>query len=83
LRVRSVIQEMRAVYNQMFGVGDCLLDLRLSSFIPKNKGASKMGKADLQALNYDLAKLASSIFGAPLAEMAYERINGVIYKMFN
>jgi len=27
--------------------------------------------------------LASSIFGAPLAEMAYERINGVIYKMFN
>ena len=82
LRVRSVIQEMRAVYNQIIGVGDQLLDLRLSSFIPKDKGASNMGKADLQALNYDLAKLVSSIFGPPVAEMAYERINGVIYQTF-
>ncbi len=83
LRVRSVIQEMRAIYNQVIGVGDQLLDLRLSSFIPKDKGASKMGKADLQALNYDLAKLVSTIFGPSVAEMAYERINGIIYQTFN
>jgi hypothetical protein len=83
LRNRVVLQEMKLVYNQLTGVGEQLLDLKLSSLLPRTQGVGTLGRPELHALNYDLAKLAASIFGPETARFAYERINGVISRAFN
>lgn len=82
LRNKLVIQEMRIAYNQLTGVGDCLLDYKLSRFIQKPAGVATLGRVDLSALNYDLAMLAASIFGPVVAKAAYERVGSAIDKAF-
>jgi len=82
LRNKLVIQEMRIAYNQLTGVGDCLLDYKLTSFLHKPAGVANLGRVDLSALNYDLAKLAASIFGPVVAGAAYERVGTAIKKAF-
>ncbi len=82
IRNKLVIQEMRIAYNHLTGVGDCLLDFKLSAFLLKPTGVANMGRVDLSALNYDLAKLAASIFGPVVAKTAYERVGTAIKKAF-
>ena len=82
LRNKLVIQEMRIAYNQLTGVGDCLLDYKLSGFLQKPAGVATLGRVDLSALNYDLAKLAASIFGPVVATEAYARVGNAIEKAF-
>ncbi len=82
LRNKLVIQEMRIAYNQLTGVGDCLLDYKLSRFLQKPAGVATLGRVDLSALNYDLAKLAASIFGPVVAKKAYEMVGNAIDKAF-
>ena len=82
LRNKLVIQEMRIAYNQLTGVGDCLLDFKLSGFLHKPAGVAKFGRVDLSALNYDLAKLAPFIFGPTVAKEAYGRVCNAIDKAF-
>lgn len=82
LRNKLVIQEMRIAYNQLTGVGDCLLDYKLNGFLRKPAGVAKLGRVDLSALNYDLAKLAASIFGPVVAKAAYDRVGCAIDKAF-
>ena len=48
----------------------------------KPAGVANMGRVDLSALNYDLAKLAASIFGPVVAKAAYERVGNAIKKAF-
>ena len=82
LRNKLVIQEMRIAYNQLTGVGDCLLDFKLSGFLQKPAGVATLGRVDLSALNYDLAKLAASIFGPVVAKEAYDRVGNAIDRAF-
>ena len=82
LRNKLVIQEMRIAYNQLTGVGDCLLDFKLSGFLQKPAGVATLGRVDLSALNYDLAKLAASIFGPTVAKEAYGRVCNAIERAF-
>ena len=83
LRNRVILQEMKLVYNQLTGVGEQLLDLKLNSLLPRTQGVGTLGRAELHGLNYDLAKLAGSIFGPETDRVAYERIGGVITRAFN
>jgi hypothetical protein len=46
-------------------------------------GVGSLGKQDLCALNYDLASLASSIFGPVVARKVYDRIGEVICQTFS
>ncbi len=82
VRNRVILQEMRRSYNQLTGVGDSLVDTRLSQLMPHREGVGSLGKQDLCALNYDLASLASSIFGPVIARRVYEHIGQVISETF-
>jgi hypothetical protein len=82
VRNRIILQEMRQSYNQITGVGDNLVDTRLTDIMSRRKGVASLGKQDLCALNYDLASLASSIFGAAIAERVYDHIGDVITETF-
>jgi hypothetical protein len=83
VRNRVVLQEMRRSYNTITGVGDNLVDTRLSQIMSRREGIGSLGKQDLMALNYDLADLASSIFGPTVAKRVYEHIGDVIYQTFS
>ena len=82
VRNRVVLQEMRKAYNQITGVGDNLVDTRLSMIMTHRSGVDSLGKQDLCALNYDLANLASSIFGPVIARRVYDHIGDFISKTF-
>jgi hypothetical protein len=82
VRNRVILQEMRSSYNQLTGVGDNLVDTRLSMIMGRRDGVASLGKQDLCALNYDLASLASSIFGPVIARRVYEHIGEVITETF-
>ncbi len=82
LRNKLVIQEMRIAYNQLTGVGDCLLDYKLAGFLRKPAGVASLGRVDFSALNYDLAKLAADIFGPTVAQTVYERVGSAIDRAF-
>ncbi len=82
VRNRVVLQEMRRSYNQFTGVGDSLVDTRLSQIMIHRSGVESLGKQDLCALNYDLANLASSIFGPNIARRVYDHISDVIGQTF-
>lgn len=79
---RVILQEMRLSYNQLTGVGDNLVDMRLSRIMSRRDGVGSLGKQDLCALNYDLASLASSIFGPFVARRVYDHIGDVISATF-
>ncbi|UCC94070.1 MAG: hypothetical protein JSW25_05270 [Thermoplasmata archaeon] len=82
VRNRVILQEMRRSYNMLTGVGDNLVDTRLSQIMCRRKGVASLGKQDLCALNYDLASLASTIFGPVIARRVYEHIGDVISETF-
>ncbi len=82
VRNRVVIQEMRIAYDQITGVGDCLLDYKLSTFLRSTGRIGTLGRVDLRALNYDLAKLAATIFGPIVAQKAYDRVTCAIDQAF-
>ena len=82
VRNRVVIQEMRMAYDQIAGLGDCLLDYKLATFLHRSKSIGSLGRVELRALNYDLAKLAASIFGPVVARKAYERVGCAIDRAF-
>ena len=82
VRNRTILQEMRRAYNLLTGVGDGLVDLRLAQVMSHKDGIGTLGKQDLCALNYDLAKLAALIFGPKLAQTVYEHIGGFITERF-
>jgi hypothetical protein len=82
VRNRVILQEMRTAYNQLVGVGDNLVDMRLSQMMSRRTGVGSLGKQDLVALNYDLADLASSIFGPVIARRVYDHIGDVICQTF-
>jgi len=82
VRNRIVIQEMRMAYDQLTGVGDCLLDYKLATFLRRPDGIGGMGRVELRALNYDLAKLAASIFGPVVARNVYDRVSLAIDQAF-
>jgi hypothetical protein len=73
---------MKLVYNQLTGVGDQLMDLKLRQLLPESQEIGSLGRAELCALNYDLAKLVAQVFGPTFASYAYDRIGGVIQKAF-
>jgi len=83
VRNRVILQEMRSSYNQLTGVGDNLVDMRLSKMMSRREGVGSLGKQDLFALNYDLADLVSSIFGPVIARRVYEQIGDVISQTFS
>jgi hypothetical protein len=83
VRNRIILQEMRRLYDELTGVGDRLVDTRLSQIMSHRKGVGSLGKQDLCALNYDLAALASSIFGPVVAKKVYDRIGEVICQTFS
>jgi hypothetical protein len=83
VRNRVVLQEMRRLYDELTGVGDRLVDTRLSQIMSHREGVASLGKQDLCALNYDLATLASSIFGPVVARRVYDRIGEVICQTFS
>jgi hypothetical protein len=82
VRNRIILQEMRSSYNKLTGVGDNLVDTRLSQLMPHRQGIGSLGKQDLCALNYDLASLASAIFGPVIARRIYEHIGQFITETF-
>ena len=82
-RNRLIIQEMRMVYNQLTGVGDQLLDYKLAGMSRGPRGLGTLGRMELSALNYDLANLASSIFGNGVAKAAYDRVASAITHAFS
>lgn len=82
VRNRVILQEMRRSYNQITGVGDNLVDTRLSQIMTQHRGVGSLGKQDLCALNFDLASLASSIFGPVVAKRVYDHIGEVISETF-
>lgn len=82
VRNRIILQEMRRSYDQLTGVGDRLVDTRLAQMMSRRDGIGSLGKQDLVALNYDLADLASSIFGPTVAKRAYDHIGDVISQTF-
>ena len=82
VRNRVVLMEMRRSYNQLAGVGDSLVDMRLAQYMSSRHGVSSLGRQDLIALNYDLAELASSIFGPSVAKRVYEHIGRFIQETF-
>jgi hypothetical protein len=82
VRNRVILQEMRRSYNQLVGVGDNLVDTRLAQMMSQRKGVASLGKHDLHTLNYDLASLASAIFGPVIARRVYEHIGEVISQTF-
>jgi hypothetical protein len=83
VRNRVVLQEMRRLYDELTGVGDRLVDTRLSQMMSHRDGVASLGKQDLCALNYDLASVASSIFGPVVARRVYDRIGEVICQTFS
>jgi hypothetical protein len=82
VRNRVIIQEMRLAYDQLTGLGDCLLDYKLTTFLRSTKGIGSLGRIELGALNYDLAMLAASIFGPVVAQKAYDRVGSAIDHAF-
>jgi hypothetical protein len=82
LRNRAVLQGIRTVYDQLIGVGDYLLDLKLRALLPRTQGVGSLGRPELHALNYEIAKLAGEIFDPKVALVAYERVNGIICRAF-
>ena len=82
VRNRTVLQEMRRSYDRITGVGDSLVDTRLSQMRSRQRSVGSLGKQDLCALNYDLANLASSIFGPLVATRVYDHIGEVISQTF-
>jgi len=82
VRNRVVLMEMRRSYNQIAGVGDSLVDMRLAQYMSSRRNVSSLGRQDLCALNYDLADLASSIFGPAVAKRVYEHIGKFIQDAF-
>jgi hypothetical protein len=82
IRNRVVLQEMRRAYNQLTGLGDNLVDLRLSKMLSRRRGVRSLGKQDLCTLNYDLAHLVSAICGPVVAQRAYDLIGDVINETF-
>jgi hypothetical protein len=82
LRNRAVLQEIRTVYDQLMGIGDYLLELKLRSMLPRSQGVGSLSRPELCALNYEIAKLAAAIFDPKVAQVAYERVNGAICKAF-
>ncbi len=82
VRNRVVLMEMRRSYNQLAGVGDSLVDMRLAQYMSSRAGVSSLGRQDLCALNYDLASLASSIFGPSVAKRVYDHIGQFIQETF-
>ena len=82
VRNRVVLQEMRSSYNQLVGVGDNLVDTRLARMMSRRTGVASLGKHDLCTLNYDLASLASAIFGPVIARRVYDQIGEVISQTF-
>ena len=83
LRNRLIIQEMRRTYNQLTGVGDQLLDYKLAGISRGPRGLGTLGRMELSALNYDLANLASSIFGKGVAKAAYDQVASAISHAFS
>lgn len=82
VRNRVILQEMRQSYDQLTGVGNNLVDMRLSQIMSRKDGVGSLGKQDLCALNYNLASLASSIFGPVIARRVYDHIGDVISETF-
>lgn len=82
VRNRVVLEEMRRSYNHLVGVGDSLVDSRLAQMMSRRRGVSSLGKQDLCTLNYDLASLASAIFGPVIARRVYDHIGEVISETF-
>ena len=82
VRNRVILQEMRQSYDQLTGVGNNLVDMRLSHIMSRREGVGSLGKQDLCALNYDLASLAASIFGPVIARKVYDHIGEVISETF-
>ena len=82
LRIRTILQEMRRAYNRLTGLGDYLVDQKLASIMARKPSIGSLGKQDMCALNYDLAKLVASIFGATVAQEAYEHIGAYISERF-
>jgi hypothetical protein len=82
VRNRVILQELRRSYNNLTGVGDSLVDTRLSQIMSRREGVGSLGKQDMCALNYDLASLASTIFGPIIAKRVYEHISEVISETF-
>lgn len=78
IRNRVVIQEIRKIYNEMSGIGDHLLDLKLPVLLTSRTRISSLGRKDLEVLNEDLSQLALTIFGQEFAEHARQRIKNVI-----
>jgi hypothetical protein len=82
VRNRVILQEMRRSYNQLVGVGDSLVDTRLAQMMSRRNGVASLGRHDLCTLNYDLASLASAIFGPIVARRVYDQIGEVISQTF-
>lgn len=82
VRNRVILQEMRRSYNQLVGVGDNLVDMRLSQIMSRRESVGSLGKQDLVTLNYDLADLVSTIFGPVIARRVYDHIGSVICQTF-